>query len=412
MDLDSLLENWEAIIQYRHRLVESHHRALFEDNEGLENVSLHQLRKNIQICLNDLCKLNAWLIEHDGGIRKVLHQLDKYENRLLNLHLKKDVLLREKQLWKRRDPSDLHQEETPVDTFGLTASHQRYLSRYIEDMGVNNTSLNDTNDTIATQLPRTKILDNLNILEEAQKSVAHEIKQLEVLLQSFKKDQAFVQIELSKLESLVKGEEHSIDSELNSVYKSIESLLKKIGFLKVAEPNSSVFSRLKNSTATYELENSELKVKEFISAQRESLKDLLIKHKQETHILKQQMESWRDVVNLVETLEENIRKRFSTVSKVDPVELEGLIRETIKEIEGLRCDNYHPDVISCIKDEIFALGTANEQLTSPNNNIPPSSFGPIYDNPTFLITGTSPPKVSITKNILPSSPIVDTKKSV
>ncbi|AMD19888.1 HCL263Wp [Eremothecium sinecaudum] len=407
MNLEELLEKREEISQYLRILGRSHHRALFENDAG--SGSLNQLRRNIKICLSDLCKLNMWLIDHNGGIRKNIKSMEKQENKLMKLEAKRRMLVEEKASWTIPGISAL--KSTDSNSIRITRKHQEALNAYIGNVGISNTSLNDTKESAAGNLSKEELIENIATLREANLCVEQEINQLEVLLSSLKKDQAFISKEISALESNLRGRTLAIDVEIENIDIARAALLRKVGLLKDKPPENGIFaSRRKESVEDVDIAQSQLG--EFTRARKAALGEMLTFHKEESGQLTQQLEAWKEIFELLSSLEENIHKKLISESKADPIELHQLIDSTINKISEVSYENCSSEVIACIKDEIRALELARGQLSIGKKTRGVERLAAVSENPSFLITGTSPPKVGITKNLVPLTPTTDGKKSV
>ncbi|AGO12465.1 AaceriAER116Cp [[Ashbya] aceris (nom. inval.)] len=407
MNYERILEKRETILQYCHRLTEMHRAALFDEEESPRNLSLQQLRKNIHICLKDLCRLNTWLTEQDGGFRKALGSLERYESKLSVLLAKERQLGEERRAWEATVPAGAGDDSGGV--FTIHGGHQLHLNAYVESIGVDNTSLGKDADAVP-KLSRQQALRHVAVLRQAQAAVSREISQAEGLLKSFRKDQTFIKAELSKLEAFVRAQKLAVERELESVRRSQEHIFRKIGLLKLPARDREPLGLGGRPVA--DLESIKAQMDDFLHARRGSLKAMLSEHKQETQLLKSQQEAWKEVTTLVEDLEERIRTRFATAAKVDPIELRRLITDAIAQIKSLHYEDSYPDVLTCIQDEIAALDKANDQLPFSKQKSVTDKLVPVNTGAGFLVNGTSPPKVGLTKSIVPSSSMATNKKSV
>lgn len=391
MKLEELLSKQQEILEYLRGLRAMHHAALFEE-ETVKHVPLGQVRKNIGICLKDLCRLNSWITKHNGGIRKSIFTLNKQENKLLRLRERERLLIRERETWKEISKSEIKGKGEEV--ISVSMKHQALLSAYIDSVGVINTTLNGSDRRMILHLPKEKIVSNLALLKEANTFVMKDLNQLESLLKSFKKNKDFIQTELTGLESQFQFRTNSIDLELDEINRSRWYIVLKMGLLRHKTQLNVQSDLLEMSPDSEDMRLTMSQLDDFIKMRRDSLTGMLNSHKEDLHRLHQQLDAWLEIIGIIESLEELIRTKFSSASVVDPVELYHLINETIANIKMINYEHCATEVATCIKDEIITLETARNQLF--DGFTPRSSdaqrLSIISETPGFMVIGTSSPK--------------------
>lgn len=408
MSPEDVLQQRAEIQAFLETLIIAHRKLLLDvqDTNRLEKV-----RKDILICFNDMCTLNGMLtsLDDDSSIRAQLQVLEKWNNRLEKLGKKEQSINKEMSYWQLSKEGKSNPKDNKSETFTIRGNYHEFLSKYIDIIGIANTSLAEqhTDDDETHEMDKPELANSIVLLEDCNDQITSEITQLESLLQNFKKDQEFILNELKRCRGKVDSILAQFEEELADVRQSQKKILVRLGLLK--NEDSSITTKMWNLSLDKNYNDNEFKdalghAHEFISMKIEFLHDQLGKAKEETHRLQQQRNFWEDCLGLVGRLESSLRKKLVSNPNTPPAELLKSIWQTISQLKEISSLTECEDLQRCVDNEIEVLERAYEELDSTQKaaipNAQPSSNK--EKSPEFLVKKTSPPKAEITKETIPS----------
>lgn len=408
MSPEDVLQQRAEIQAFLETLIIAHRKLLLDvqDTNRLEKV-----RKDILICFNDMCTLNEMLTSLDGdsGIRGQLQVLEKWNNRLEKLGKKEQNINKEMSYWQLSREGKSNPKDNKSETFTIRGNYHEFLSKYIDIIGIANTSLAEqhTDDDETHEMDKSELANSIVLLEDCNDQITSEITQLESLLQNFRKDQEFILNELKRCRGKVDSILAQFEEELADVRQSQKKILVRLGLLK--NEDSSITTKMWNLSLDKNYNDNEFKdalghAHEFISMKIEFLHDQLGKAKEETHRLQQQRNFWEDCLGLVGRLESSLREKLVSNPNTPPAELLKSIWQTISQLKEISSLTECEDLQRCVDNEIEVLERACEELDSTQKaaipNAQPSSNK--EKSPEFLVKKTSPPKAEITKETIPS----------
>ncbi|CAI4047164.1 Atg23p SKDI_12G4580 [Saccharomyces kudriavzevii IFO 1802] len=444
MELNQVLEKKEEISQYLSNLVGLHEKALSDVNSASQVTSI---RKDIAICLNDLCRINDLLVSHDGLLRREIESLFRDKEDLLDLNEREQLLCKERKSWHIERAVDTAQVDYIIDKNAIISISSHYrtsLNKYIESVGAENTILSYTDDvdprteeTQNTGSSADQMMYNYKLLQLSHKQARSEIMKLENLLRDFKKDDKFIEEELKKQSGRIRSKISSIDLHLSKIEESKIRLMKRIGFESPLTQEKSLSEKLFNLRLSDTDENhSEREIisrknfvhmKDLIELKIDNLQDQLTKNKNESSALVAQRDLWLDCQGRVGDLENKLITKLqnSSNSNISPNEMTEMIKSTI---QYLNCLLESPDgklTTTLITNERDVLLKACEELNSENATTTHGNRGatppkPIdmYEthkdsnassslkqpaSPPFLVASKSPPKIGISESIIKAS---------
>lgn len=417
MKLEDVLEQKSEIEQFLSTLCDAHHRLLFnvQDAEKLDKV-----RNDVKICFNDLCKLNGILIsvDGDGSIRREIDRLKKQGSKLTRLNAKHKELISRKEQWQLIKDASSERKPSPMssDTFSLKGNYHDSLNEYIDDVGILQTSLTDGNTQDEVRESPVKDFEALSrrlaLLNFCRKEVNSEIKQLESLLSNFRKDEEFINREWKRQRSEVGNIILQFDEDLRSVRRSQEKILVKLGLHENSETkNSSIlFNLTKKPVNDEETLDEELKyADELIKAKVNTLNDELASSKEQMHQMEHTRNLWDEAISKIAKLEEELKDKLLTNPNIYPKELSQPIEDVIKQLEDLYSASSSSSEFlrKCLYNEIEVLQKAKQELDGESGQqvkrqVQPRKNLELERSPSFLTTGTSPPKIGITRETIPS----------
>lgn len=418
MALEDVLRQHAEILDFLKSLVMVHRRALTDENLS---VQLEGIRRDIYICLNDLCKLNQMLIACDGEIKETIEMLKSSKEKFGKLADKETQLQDEKKKWSAEIPMVTESKvQIPINS-----GYRPLLNQYIELVGASNTSLAEKTTTERDEQneigDKDQLLQSVGLLVACKEASDRDIKQLESLLKNFKKDQAFVMKELRYHQTRIRRETSAIDESIAKVHQSRKRLLSKVG---LAIPETSEFSTLGYRLLNFQL-NDENKKKEqeqqdianhaaeFIDMKIYSLQDQLTHKKEDSSNLVTQRNLWGECVQLVKELEDKLSTTLTSEDNLPTGQIKDWLRQTINDLETSITATNSNILITLITDEKEVIEKALMEVSSEpvrplnipkkNRNQKSSSHG--HSSPPFLVASKSPPKIGITDKTV--EPVTD-----
>lgn len=441
MELNQVLEKKEEISQYLASLVGLHEKAL-SDVDSASQVT--NIRKDITICLSDLCRVNDLLVSHDGLLKREIASLLHDKQDLLDLNERERLLWKERESWHIEQEVDTAHVDYVIDKNAIISISSHYrtsLNKYIESVGAENTTLSSTadlndkiEDTQNTDSSAGQMLCNYKLLQLSHRQAKSEITKLENLLRDFKKDDKFIEQELKSQSGRIRSEIGNIDFHLSKIEESKVQLMKKIGFESPLTQEKSLSERLFNLRLSDTDENYNERVtinkknfvhmKDLIELKIDDLQDQLTKNKNESSALVAQRDLWLDSQRKVADLENELitKLRSSAGSKLSPSGMTGMIKSTIQYLNDLLDSSNEKLTTTLISNERDVLFKACEELNTQgtsapqgNSNATPSrpidirkhSKDPKENSslrqpthPPFLVASKSPPKIGISESII------------
>ncbi|CAI4048534.1 hypothetical protein SUVZ_12G4540 [Saccharomyces uvarum] len=441
MELNQVLEKKEEISQYLTSLVGLHEKALSDVNSASQ---VTNIRKDITICLNDLCRVNDLLVSHDGLLKREIGSLFRDKQDLLDLNESERLLWKERESWHIEQEADTAQVDYVIDKNAIISISSHYrtpLNKYIESVGAENTTLSfrtDLDDRIEetqnTDSSADQMLSNYKLLQLSHRQAKSEITKLETLLRDFKKDDKFIEQELKRQSGRIRSEIGNIDFHLSKIEESKIQLMKKIGFESPLTQEKSLSEKLFNLRLSDTDENyiervtinkkNFVHMKDLIELKIDDLKDQLTKNKNESSALVAQRDLWLDSQRRVGDLENELitKLRSSSNSKLSPSDMTSMIKSTIQYLNNLLDSSNEKLTTTLISNERDVLFKACEELntqdtTTPQGNDNGTPSRPIDirkhnknskansslrqpTQPPFLVASKSPPKIGISESII------------
>lgn len=349
------------INQFLVRLSSSHHELLLTSQGN--NDQLNQIRKDIYICLNDLYTLNNWLINNRLDIEEEVMKLDKKSAKLCKLHREFNKLTSEKKAWELEEIKNNNSIEiVGYDMIKLHGNYHDLLNAHIDEIGIDNTSLND-NFIEDNTMSKQELSKTVLRIQSAKAHSDSEIKQLESLLSNFKKDNVFITNELTRYKNRWKYEINYLDKKLEIIKSQQKSILLKLGLIKQTPSNKLFsFTHSKQDIDDNCFQTALNQSEEFIQIKKTNLQNIISECKQKKLILKQHKDVWRDAIEMVTNLETLLHDTLIKNNSDDLSSISEMITSTIENLETLNMKNCDSLIKACIEDEIFVLQHAIDEL--------------------------------------------------
>lgn len=389
MDLEEVQIQKADILELLQTLCGIHKQVL---NNGDDIIELNKVRKDILICLNDLCKLNDMLITHNGQIRENLDLLVKSRAKLKEYSNLENALYVKLSLWENSDIDmstfeDINDSE--VTTIEVPCTYRRDLNQYISILGATQTGLssgvstsssvsdfdNGASDNEASIQPH-QLLSSITLLSLADEKIQSNIRQIEQLLKSYKKDHEFINRELKLQNNKVQEKTDLIKRKLIKIHEAKLKVLTSIGFnLPNKNESESLKQKIINFTTPNNIyrniskeENNRLNdlVKDFIELKIDTLKQSLLENKSNSIQYLDNRDHWYKGFQIVIDLENNIKNNLEISQTVDQKTIEPMIKTAVNDLEILIEESKNETVQNLIKDEKEVL--QNAFLTLINDN--------------------------------------------
>ncbi|SCU97695.1 LAFA_0G12750g1_1 [Lachancea sp. 'fantastica'] len=411
MLMDEILTKKAEISEYLNTLANAHRRYLF-DVQNSE--TLDKLRKDIHICLNDLCILNTMLVSSDGegSVKQELDRLAKYSRKIEKLDQQSGVASDLLQQWNEDSettPQVLLEDSKSGETFTFSTHYRQFLNRYLDNVGISNTSVADLsiesrealNHEYERSASKEPLLLNISLLQSGNAQAQQEIQQLESVLASLKKDQAFIQQELQNQQNEVQSVKAALKSNLESIHRSQEKVLNKLNIVDDTNRQPvdialfARFSKTRQENNGNDLTKRLAYAKDYVKARQEILTANSKTYKEDLRHAESTRNLWDESLNRIRSLEQLLRTMLAEHPDTSPLALSTEISTVISQLQDTNVSASSEILKVCLGDEIEVLKRANEELMSSAGN--ENSKKHREPNGGIILGGASPPKLGINK---------------
>ncbi|CUS20197.1 LAQU0S01e01178g1_1 [Lachancea quebecensis] len=407
MQLEEVLVQKAKIEEFLCELAAAHHKYLLQiQNPGV----LDRLRKDILTCFSDICRLLSILVaaEGEGSIRGEIDRLNKIASKLDRLNERERSLAAQVASWDAVSFRDAFPEllTKPAERHELNSTYRLYLDRYLDDVGVANTSLADRQETHAGYEPEPEseepapatVLERVALLQACKVRADRDISQLESLLAAFKKDRELVSEEIRRQENHIDTAKLALESDLQHVRHSQQRVLARLGItVKTGRqagsvlPNFGISGRQEESP---ELNDQLDYANSYLEAKQSVLTADLKKFKDELHPAEHSRNTWEGSLSQISKLEASLKSILIKNPNTPPQVLSTEINAVVDYLEDASSGTSSSLLKYCLGSEIEVLKKANEELNPPN---PKHSLPRSYREKggTFLRNGTSRPQTGL-----------------
>ncbi|SCU90411.1 LAME_0E08438g1_1 [Lachancea meyersii CBS 8951] len=406
MLLEDVLTQRAGIRAYLDTLVQAHRRYLFDvqDPEMLD-----KLRKDIYICLNDICKLNFMLTSGDGGgsVKQEIDRLAKFARKLEKLDqqakLVKDTLAQWDAIAETQSQPSL-ENESSNEVYTFTTHYRQFLNQYLDRVGISNTSVTDashhyqvgSNLVADRDFDSTSTMQNIAFLRSGHDHVQHEIHQLESLLATLKKDSTFIQQELLNRQNEVESAKVDLSNDLEAIQRSQEKVLAKLNIADESEPPLlSRFGKTESRDPSRQLQDRLNYAKDYVKARQEILNADLKMFKDDLRFAESTRNLWDESLSRISSLEKLLKAMLVENPNTSPQRLSEEISNVIIQLRETNISTDSEVLNVCLGNEIEILKRANDELNADTPNGFPKRHKDLKESLTFA--GTSPPKIGINK---------------
>lgn len=461
MELEETLQQQVEIDELFNHLAKLHRIALFGDDSNdstvgkiEENLSLNRIRHDITVCLNDFIALNNMLISFDGKIKAEINSLQEAKISINKIKSRQIELQRQKKEWQYQNRLNKNERSSlsnssKSDSIEIKTSYIYKMNKYIEMVGINNTSLShelidDTGNPADLredrQMSGNQTIEALHLLDESHNEIQNEIKALDTLMNQLKKDAHFIENERRQQLGFIKSQQRQFDHELNNHEANIKRLLNNCGLVLPSSEDAPISKKLLHLSLYWDEEhNNKIKEEnediinhsdEFIDLKIKSLKDQLTHRKNDSTKLSANKNIWKDCVDNLEELEDFLNQLLAVDQTISPSKLVQKINIKIDYLESLTKYTENDKIKELISDEIYSLKMACEELSPKHsektqilenkvNNSPQSKIKGIHSNfhvnPSTktaepFVVGKTPPKIGISQERANAIPQTANKK--
>ncbi|CCF55994.1 hypothetical protein KAFR_0A05590 [Kazachstania africana CBS 2517] len=417
MAFDELQQQQIAITELLNQLIVLHKRVLWDDTTPSQ---LDKVRNDISISINDLCLLNDRFISHDGEIKEEIDSLTRCKARLAKLHQKEKKLLAQRREWAPEGEVTVEEDNSDgeeVSAVKVRVTYRKYLNRYIEMVGVGNTSLSIEQDDESVE--PASVLASAKLLSIARKNLQGEIHKLESLLLNLKKDDNFLKEEMRSQAVKMRTKESQIDKKLDDLNQEREKIFFKCG-LSVPKDSETLGERLLQLTFSrdegHRFKEQFMAITEaapkIIDLKISSLQEELNHKKESSSSLLSERNCWNDCVHLVTALEHDLSESFGNNAKAGIPFLRVLdgMKKTLVGLDALLANSMNDKIRLLISDEKDAILEAYNELNAQNvvTNAPAREEPPLAEknkqkrHHPFLSVGKSTPRIGLTPEVIDS----------
>lgn len=373
MQLEEVLIQKAKIEEFLGELAAAHHKYLLQ----IHNPDvLDRLRRDILTCFSDICRLLSILVAADGegSIRGEIDRLKKTASKLDRLSQRERSLRAQAANWSTTALHEASPEPPakPAERHELHSTYRLYLNRYLDDVGVANTSLADGQETRASRESEPEkpapitVLKRIALLQACKERADREVSQLESLLAAFKKDQELVSEEMRRQQSHVDSAKLALESDLQHVRHSQERVLAKLGIsAKTNRQNASLlsnFGTLGRREGSPELHDQLDYAKSYLETKEDVLVADLKTFKNELHPAEYSRNTWEDSLSQISKLEASLKSILIRNPDTPPRVLSTEINAVVGHLEDASSGTSSSLLKYCLGSEIEVLKKATEEL--------------------------------------------------